>query len=618
MSGSRRLVGVGLGLALLLTGLTGPAAQAEVPAASWPRVNLAHLDWLRRDVRMPIGRSVATWQIYATPVKKGQRQGPYRFVGDEDEGVGCVDDVARAAIVYAREFARTRNAHAAKQAKDALMFVTTLAKGDGTYYNFIWADGRINHDGPTSKAGLNWWTARAVWALAEGATAFRKSDPRYADVLRAQALRTIDLLEADLAAKDGTYRGQGALRAPNWFMGEAPDVTAVAMLGLATLQLDRPDPRTKHLIARYGAAIAAWHPAPPGSLLDGAHLPSLGPSHWHAYGAHMLHALALGGRAIGSKALVAAARREADRFVPSLLVNGGPIAGLFPAPVPYAQIAYGLEPQVLGLLALEEATGERRYGKLAGLFGSWLTGNNPAKMPMYDPATGRIWDGIDLKGASHDAGAESTIEGLLTLQALARRPDLAPFGLARDTARHGVVFWDAEKTPGALKLATPGLSGDSAALLKPGASLLLSGRLTPGAYVVSPVVWRAKHVPGEAATLTLQTPQASRSLPIQWPTADARWPIPEELSAGVWTLPANPRFTLRHGGKTRQDLRVDGLALTPVVAYRVFRAPGRLVAVVVNHTGAPRRVQLPGIARAVDLVPYGTALIEAPESSRRE
>ncbi|NOY79333.1 MAG: hypothetical protein GXO76_15885, partial [Calditrichaeota bacterium] len=51
--------------------------------------------------------------------------------------------------------------------------------------------------------------------------------------------------------------------------------------------------------------------------------------------------------------------------------------------------------------------------------GSWLLGNNPAGAVMYDSKTGRCFDGIVAKETiNRNSGAESTIEALLTLQAL--------------------------------------------------------------------------------------------------------------------------------------------------------------------------------------------------------
>jgi hypothetical protein len=80
---------------------------------------------------------------------------------------------------------------------------------------------------------------------------------------------------------------------------------------------------------------------------------------------------------------------------------------------------------VQGLVALHQATGDNTYGKLAGLTAGWFYGNNAAGFPMYDPATGRGYDG--LQGPSSfrvnmNSGAESTIEALMALQAINSDP----------------------------------------------------------------------------------------------------------------------------------------------------------------------------------------------------
>ena len=71
----------------------------------------------------------------------------------------------------------------------------------------------------------------------------------------------------------------------------------------------------------------------------------------------------------------------------------------------------------VGLIRLYEATGKQEYLVMAGLAASWLLGNNAAGQPMYDPSTGRCYDGIrDSTTINKNSGAESTIEALGTLQ----------------------------------------------------------------------------------------------------------------------------------------------------------------------------------------------------------
>jgi hypothetical protein len=86
------------------------------------------------------------------------------------------------------------------------------------------------------------------------------------------------------------------------------------------------------------------------------------------------------------------------------------------------QIAYGTNMLVEGYMALYRATGEEKYARYAGLAASWLFGNNMAGVQMYDPATGRVYDGINGPVSwrvNLNAGAESTIEGLMSIQAVA-------------------------------------------------------------------------------------------------------------------------------------------------------------------------------------------------------
>jgi multiple sugar transport system substrate-binding protein len=96
----------------------------------------------------------------------------------------------------------------------------------------------------------------------------------------------------------------------------------------------------------------------------------------------------------------------------------------------FPQIAYGLGPIVEGYLALAEATGDQRYAVYAGLMAAWFTGSNPAGVPMYDAKTGRTFDGIDGPAPiklNRNAGAESTVEALLALQAVTGNPEGARY-----------------------------------------------------------------------------------------------------------------------------------------------------------------------------------------------
>lgn len=61
----------------------------------------------------------------------------------------------------------------------------------------------------------------------------------------------------------------------------------------------------------------------------------------------------------------------------------------------------------------------KKYLDLASQLAMWFFGENPAHEWMYDPETGRGYDGINSPtDINRNAGAESTIEALLSLQAM--------------------------------------------------------------------------------------------------------------------------------------------------------------------------------------------------------
>ncbi|MBA3404303.1 MAG: sugar ABC transporter substrate-binding protein, partial [Gemmatimonadaceae bacterium] len=72
----------------------------------------------------------------------------------------------------------------------------------------------------------------------------------------------------------------------------------------------------------------------------------------------------------------------------------------------------------------------RRYAVFAGLTAGWFIGANAAGVAMYDEKSGRTFDGIDGPSPiklNRNAGAESTIESLLALQAVTGNPEAAVY-----------------------------------------------------------------------------------------------------------------------------------------------------------------------------------------------
>jgi uncharacterized protein YyaL (SSP411 family) len=164
----------------------------------------------------------------------------------------------------------------------------------------------------------------------------------------------------------------------------------------------------------------------PGTLQDGAILSW--ENVWHAYANIQSYALLVAGEVLDDPHQTAHALYEIDHFYPAVLAAGGLDHFLIRVvdgqvrvydQASFPQIAYGRRPMVWAALKAYEVTGNQTYLSTARELASWFSGNNPAKTAMYDPATGRGYDGISsAESINKNAGAESTIEALLTLQAL--------------------------------------------------------------------------------------------------------------------------------------------------------------------------------------------------------
>jgi hypothetical protein len=86
---------------------------------------------------------------------------------------------------------------------------------------------------------------------------------------------------------------------------------------------------------------------------------------------------------------------------------------------PYAQIAYGISPMVLAATEAWLISHKPSYADISLSMAAWYYGANNAEATMYDVHTGRGFDGINGKTQVNiNAGAESTIESLLAMQAI--------------------------------------------------------------------------------------------------------------------------------------------------------------------------------------------------------
>ncbi len=391
----------------------GPGPPVAIPpGAKSIELRLNHLRHLGIDVTVA-GRPARAVALYAEAPDYRPIGSPAR---DGFEGLAAVDDAARAAVVYLRHFEHTADPRSKQEALGLLTFVTAMEQGDGEFLNFVHADGTPNREAPTSRKSFSYWAARALWAMGEAVRILGPDDPDV-DALRPTLERVLFRLERDVE------RGH--------LVGGSATATAEALLGLLSLHQIEPTQGRADLAGRTADLLVPLAQGDADTPPWGARIdPAEGV--WHAWGARSAQALALAGRVLDRPDLIVAAQREANQLWVRFL-----LAGEIPAVVSsdgsvraFPQIAYGVSPVVEGFLALAEATGESRYAVLAGLTAGWFLGANRHGITMYDTATGRTFDGLN--GPSTDqtnrnSGAESTIEALLALGAVATHPEAAVY-----------------------------------------------------------------------------------------------------------------------------------------------------------------------------------------------
>jgi hypothetical protein len=384
-------------------------------------VNFHHLDMLEFNFKSETGKEYTSWAIYGEPVDENDLKRGYQQVEASGEGYACVDDVARIAIILLSRYEKCRDPRCLEKAEKALEFILYMADGNGEYYNFAYIDGRINRKGKTSRADMDWWTARAFYALAMGKRIIGESDPDlFERIDKANKLTINNLISARENPEihpevEKNYKERRIK--PGSLVNDSGTITSIVTLGLLEEYKVKKEQRIKDLIFEYCNAMAAVEETSFAKYpFTGFHYNTLrAPDMIHFYGNRQVEALATAGRMFNKRRWIDSAVNEANIGYPKLLTSWGLPFALSPDPEIYPQIAYTAETIITNLMAVYKATGERKYAVLAGLFASWFFGNNPFRKPMCIPGKGRCFDGIDDHGISVNAGAESVIESLLAL-----------------------------------------------------------------------------------------------------------------------------------------------------------------------------------------------------------
>ncbi|TAJ21445.1 MAG: hypothetical protein EPO65_01505 [Dehalococcoidia bacterium] len=289
------------------------------------------------------------------------------------EGVACVDDGARAALLYTEIWQRHGFPWARDTAEGLLEFVLGMQLEDGAFVNFIggW-DGQPQLTSPTSRPGGGPWQGRAMHALARAVSVFGS--------------------ESYGAAFE---RGLDALSEPTPYLDmRALNAIAVLEYGQATGSAS-----ANALALRWAESVAACR-------IDDI-LPDIeGQTAIHLWGHLQEAALARIGASAGRDDLVRVAARSADAILAPAAESAFTGA---------RSLAFDVGSTVAGLDAVAVATGDSRYHELSMKARAWFDGRNAAQQPVYERERGLVRDGIDGTMLNENSGAESNIEGALAL-----------------------------------------------------------------------------------------------------------------------------------------------------------------------------------------------------------
>ncbi len=381
-------------------------------------LNTSHLEHLFQEIDINDDIRLGTVWIYSNAPD-------YPLVNDEDEGFTCVDDVSRALVFYCRQYQSSPVKENLDKIESLTRFIMYMKADNGYYYNFLFPDNGINAVHPNSRPTPNFWSWRAFWALTE----VNLLDSPELNNLRVQTKpyleHLLDNIEQLFPSESDTIEYEG-IRIPSVIEAYGADQVAVIMIGLTNYYQINNSPVIKDLMLKLGHYLLAAqygdeNSSPYYAFLSWKNI-------WHAWGNMQAYALLYAGRIIENVQFIDAGINEVKYFYPycieqnfisefRLVRNNDSL--LLRDLHPFPQISYGMRPMIFASLEAHLITGDEAYAILAGKLAMWYFGNNPAKQVMYDHLTGRAYDGINSASkTNYNSGAESTIEALLSIQAM--------------------------------------------------------------------------------------------------------------------------------------------------------------------------------------------------------
>ena len=390
------------------------ALQAETTAKS-ETINFDHFNHLYKEIEFH-NKTVGIVYIYSEYPN-------YEYEIESREGFTCVDDVARAIVLFSKYVATQQEDNdSLDKIKKMTEFVLEMQNENGYFNNFIWNDLSINTTYKTTVAEFNWWSLRALWSL-ETAYPLLKTDADLANRITTATQKLLENIKRDLPVTDFSTEMINGIETPTWLpQKHASDQAAILVLGLLKNYERTGDTEVKSIINAMAKGMIMMQKG------DADHYPHAAflswENLWHAWGNNQAYALLRAGQVLDDRSFIDAALKEVNNFYPYLLKNGfaeafwiqktGENTYSEEKRNPFPQIAYGFRPMIWASIEAYKYSGEEKYAAQAKELALWFSGENIMNIPMYYPETGIVFDGINSPThVNKNSGAESTIEGLL-------------------------------------------------------------------------------------------------------------------------------------------------------------------------------------------------------------
>jgi len=295
--------------------------------------------------------------------------GHYQHIPAPDEGISCVDDVARAIILAFELFEFFNNKEARTFALRMLNFIEYMTDEDGYVTNFIFSSSGDRKLGiPSSYKGGMWWSARAKWALSK---AYKVThDDKYLNLYR----------KIKISREYGN------------------DIAG--LLVLAELELD--ELKDNDLVQILIDKII-------NSIDSGGYFKHVkDEQETHMWGYHELEAVAKVAKNKNHANLMKYCIATLNTLVIDQVRNKYYYS--YPDRKTDGLCAYCVSPFIRGLYEMYLTTTNEKVLNLLNNSINWFYGDNNYKTTFYDNKTGRCLDGIHEGRVSTNTGAESAVE----------------------------------------------------------------------------------------------------------------------------------------------------------------------------------------------------------------